>query len=257
MLTKYVPKIDFSSSQDFRDNYTVIVPERFNFSYDVLDRLAKETPDERALVWCNDEGEERIFSYSEIKTYSEKAASFFQAQGIRRGEKVMLILKRRYEFWFALLGLHRIGAIAVPATHMLTKDDLVYRNNAASIKMIVAAYDEKVMEQIEASLEESKSVELLVSVSGISGLYENSFYNKKRDGWIDFNSGLEEAKDFIAPKREEVNDNEDIMLLYFTSGTTNHPKMVAHDYTYPLGHIVTAKYWQCVRMLISVLLLTV
>lgn len=247
MLTKYLPKIDFSSSQDFRDNYTVIVPERFNFSYDVLDRLAKETPDERALVWCNDEGEEKIFSYSEIKTYSEKAASFFQAQGIRRGEKVMLILKRRYEFWFALLGLHRIGAIAVPATHMLTKDDLVYRNNAASIKMIVAAYDEKVMEQIEASLEESKSVELLVSVSGISGLYEKSFYNKKRDGWIDFNSGLEEAKDFIAPKREEVNDNEDIMLLYFTSGTTNHPKMVAHDYTYPLGHIVTAKYWQCVR----------
>ena len=146
MLTKYVPKIDFSSSQDFRDNYTVIVPERFNFSYDVLDRLAMETPDERALVWCNDEGEEKIFSYSEIKTYSEKAASFFQAQGIRRGEKVMLILKRRYEFWFALLGLHRIGAIAVPATHMLTKDDLVYRNNAASIKMIVAAYDEKVME---------------------------------------------------------------------------------------------------------------
>ena len=123
MIAKYLKKIDFSSSEDFRENYKVIVPERFNFSYDVLDVLAKESANEKALVWCNDEDEERIFSYSEIKSYSEKAASFFQEIGIKRGDKVMLILKRRYEFWFALLGLHRIGAVGVPATHMLTKDE--------------------------------------------------------------------------------------------------------------------------------------
>lgn len=242
----FLPKTEFLSSDDFRSTYSINVPENFNFSYDVLDVLAEKTPNARALLWCNDNGEEYTFTYSEMKKYSDMTASFFLEKGIQKDDKVMLILKRRYEFWFAILALHKIGAVAVPATHMLTKEDLIYRNNAASVKMIFAAYDEKIMDNIESSKAESPTLKTLVYSSGVQGIYEGSYYKKGRKNWIDFNDGLLSAPAFSKLDRKKVNNNEDIMVLYFTSGTTNHPKMVAHDFTYPLGHIVTAKYWQCV-----------
>ncbi|HOS31036.1 MAG TPA: AMP-binding protein, partial [Treponemataceae bacterium] len=242
----FLKQTEFSSSDDFRKNYSVNVPENFNFSYDVLDVLAQKTPDAKALVWCNDDGEDYTFTYSEMKKYSDMTASFFMQKGIKKDDKVMLILKRRYEFWFSILALHKIGAVAIPATHMLTKDDLVYRNNAASVTTIVAAYDEKVMSNVEASMSESSTLKTLISASGVEGLYAGSYYAKKRKKWADFNEGIVSAPSFPKLDRKAVNSNDDIMVLYFTSGTTNHPKMVAHDFTYPLGHIVTAKYWQCV-----------
>ena len=235
LLEKYVEKLDFKSYEDFRDNFKVKIPENFNFSYDVVDVLAEEQPDLKAIVWTDDNGDYREFTFSELKKYSDMTASFYKSLGIKRGDAVMLILKRRYEFWFSILALHKLGAICIPATHMLTKEDIVYRNNAASVKMIVAVNDESVAAHVENALPESGTVEKLVLVSG------------ERKGWTDFDRGMENAAPFERPEGDLASTNDDISLLYFTSGTTSHPKMVAHDFTYPLGHIITAYYWQSVR----------
>ena len=235
LLEKFVEKLDFKSYEDFRDNFKIKIPDNFNFSYDVVDALAEEQPDLQAIVWTDDNGEYREFTFSDLKKYSDMTASFFQAQGIKRGDAVMLILKRRYEFWFSILALHKLGAICIPATHMLTKEDIIFRNNAASVKMIVAVNEEGVASHVENALSESETVEKLILVSG------------ERKGWIDFESGIEKASPFKKPEGDLASANDDISLLYFTSGTTSHPKMVAHDFTYPLGHIVTAYYWQRVK----------
>ena len=235
LLEKYVEKLDFESYEDFRDNFKVKIPENFNFSYDVVDVLAEEQPELKAIVWTDDNGDYREFTFSELKKYSDMTASFYKSLGIKRGDAVMLILKRRYEFWFSILALHKLGAICIPATHMLTKEDIVYRNNAASVKMIVAVNDESVAAHVENALPESETVEKLVLVSG------------ERKGWTDFDRGMENAAPFERPEGDLASTNDDISLLYFTSGTTSHPKMVAHDFTYPLGHIITAYYWQSVR----------
>ncbi len=233
MLDKFLPRVEFESYEDFVENFKINIPENFNFAYDVVDEMAKLAPDQIAMVWCNEKGDERIFTFSQIKYYTDKAANFFKSVGIKKGDPVMLILKRRYEFWFCLLALHKIGAICIPATHLLTTKDIVYRNNAADIKMIVSVAEEEVIKHIEDSLPESPSVQLKVLVGG------------SRDGWYDFNSELERASDnFVRPVGDEATSNDDISLLYFTSGTTGMPKMVQHNFVYPLGHIVTAKYWQ-------------
>ena len=156
LLDRFVEKLDFESYEDFRDNFKIKIPENFNFSYDVVDVLADEQSDLKAVVWTNDNGEHREFTFSDLKKYSDMTASFFQSQGIKRGDAVMLILKRRYEFWFSILALHKIGAICIPATHMLTKDDIIYRNNAASVKMIVSVNDESVLTHIERAMDESR-----------------------------------------------------------------------------------------------------
>ena len=235
LLEKFVEKLDFKSYEDFRDNFKIKIPDNFNFSYDVVDVLAEDQPDLKAIVWTDDNGDYREFTFSQLKEYSDMTASFFQAQGIKRGDAVMLILKRRYEFWFSILALHKLGAVCIPATHMLTKEDIIYRNNAASVKMIVAVNDDGIDTHVENALPESETVEKLVLVSG------------ERNGWIDFKSGIENSPPFVKPEGNLASVNDDISLLYFTSGTTSHPKMVAHDFTYPLGHIVTAYYWQSVK----------
>jgi acetyl-CoA synthetase len=235
LLDKFVEKLDFESYEDFRDNFKIKIPENFNFSYDVVDVFAEEKPNLNAIVWTNDNGDYREFTFSDLKYQSDRTASFFKEQGIKRGDAVMLILKRRYEFWFSILALHKIGAICIPATHMLTKEDIVYRNNAASVKMIVAVNDEDVTAHVESALSESETVERLVLVNG------------DKEGWSNFESGIDNASPFEKPERDNVSCNEDISLIYFTSGTTSHPRMVAHDFTYPLGHIVTAYYWQTVK----------
>ncbi len=224
---------EFSGYEDLKKNFKIKIPENFNFSYDVVDRYAEDEPEKRALVWCDDHNEEHIFNFSQISEMSKRTANFLTAHGIRKGDAVMLILRRRYEFWLFILALHRIGAIAVPATNMLLKKDIEYRNKAASIKMIVAAEEEKVMGEIEAALPKSPTLRNLVTVGG------------ERKGWINFHNEFEHC----LPVFERIDGpqgthNDDIMLLYFTSGTSGYPKMVGHNFLYPLGHIVTAKFWQ-------------
>ena len=230
MLERYLEKTEFDSLDDFQRNFKIKVPEHFNFAYDVVDRWAEEQPDKPALLWTNEAGEERQFSFREMKEYSDRTASFFQSLGIGRGDMVMLILKRRYQFWFSILALHKLGAVAIPATHLLMPKDIVYRCNAAKIKAIVAVGDEVVTDNIEKALPQCPTVCRVISTGPIVP-----------EGWEDFNKGIAEAPEFRRPVLK--NRNEDLSLLYFTSGTTGEPKMVAHDFLYPLGHIITGKYW--------------
>jgi acetyl-CoA synthetase len=230
MIEKFVKKTTFESHRDFVDNYRIIVPENFNFAYDVADEWARTHPDKRALCWTNDKGAHRDLTFGELKTLSDKTASFFQSLGIGKGDMVMLILKRNIEFWQSILALHKIGAVAIPATHLLTDKDIIYRNKAASVKTIVATEDEQLIAHVNLAMSQSPTVKHRILVGETAP-----------EGWIDFHRGVEEAASFVKP--EKVNSNEEIMLLYFTSGTTGQPKMVIHDFTYPLGHIITAKYW--------------
>jgi len=235
MLEKYV-KLDYSSYEDFCQNFEIKVPENFNFAYDVVDEWARISPDKLAMVWCDDQGNEAKFTFGQMKYYSDKAANFFKSVGIKKGDPVMLILKRRYEFWFCIIALHKIGAVCIPATHLLKKKDLTYRIDAASIKMVVAYAGEEVVEHIDEAQAECPVLAYKALVGG------------EREGWINFDKALQEASDvFERPTGSEMTSNDDMMLLYFTSGTTGYPKMVQHNFTYPLGHILTAKFWQCVQ----------
>ena len=236
ILDKYLPQTTFSSYQDFTENFQIRIPENFNFAFEVVDEIAKKTPDKIAMVWCNDSGEEAVFTFGQMKKYSDQAANFFLSAGIRKGDPVMLILKRRFEFWFCTLALNKIGAITIPATHLLSSKDIAYRNNAADIKMIVCVPDPEVIQHVEDAEAKSSTFTL------------KALIGEDRDGWLNFNSGMESSSDeFTRPTGSESTKNEDIMLLYFTSGTTGMPKMVNHNYIYPLGHILTAKYWQNVQ----------
>ena len=230
MVEKFLRQTAFTSQEDFIRNFRINIPENFNFGYDVVDAWAEEEPDKKALLWTNDKGESRQFTYAELKKYTDMTASYFQSLGIGRGDKVMLILKRRYEFWFSIIALHKLGAIAIPATHLLTKKDIVYRCEAATIKMIVAAGEDVILRHIIDARPECPSLETLVSAGP-----------EYPEGYENFQEGIENAGPFVRP--DNVNTNDDIMLMYFTSGTTGEPKMVAHDFTYPLGHISTACFW--------------
>lgn len=230
MLEKYLTKVHFDSFEDFKNNFKVNVPANFNFAYDVVDGWAQEAPAKKALCWTNDKGEHIDFTFAALKKYSDQTASYFQSLGIGRGDMVMLILKRRYEFWFSIIALHKLGAVAIPATNLLTEKDIIYRCNAATIKAIVAVGEQVVLDHVSKALPGSPSVEKIISVGEIVP-----------QGWENFHAGIDAAKPFERPA--EVNTNEDISLLYFTSGTTGNPKMVIHDFTYPLGHIITGSYW--------------
>lgn len=230
MIEKFLTQTHFESQEDFIRNLHFKIPERFNFAYDVMDVWAEEQPDKLALLWTNDEGACRRFSFGELKTLSDRTAAWFMQLGIGRGDKVMLILKRRCEFWLSMLALHKIGAIAIPATHMLTRHDIVYRNTRAGIKAIVCVGEEYVMRQVSEAMAESPTVETLVSVGPL-----------RAEGFHDWQSEWEQAPAFVRP--DHVNDNDDTMLMYFTSGTSGEPKMVAHDFLYALGHLTTGVFW--------------
>lgn len=210
------------------EKITLKYPDDFNFGYDVVDRIAGETPAKRALVWCNTEGEEHTFSFADIKRYSNQIANVFRSKGIGRGDRVMVILKRHYEYWFTAVALHKLGAVMIPATHMLTVGDLVYRLKASGAKALVCTTQNEVPERVRAALLEAGMSALLWCVQG------------NADGFENLTDAMRSSSDEFPRVQTQVRDP---MLLYFTSGTTGDPKGVIHDYSYPLAHIVTARYW--------------
>ena len=230
MLERFVKQTKFASQEDFIKNLKIEVPENFNFGYDVVDAWASEQPEKKAILWTNDQGMEHQYTFAELKEKTDATASYFQSLGIGHGDMVMLVLKRRIEFWFSIIALHKLGAVAIPATHLLTKKDIVYRCNAADIKMIVCAGEDVITDHVIEAMPDCPTLEHVVSIG--PGMPE---------GFKDFQEGIANAAPFAKPVQPNV--NEDIMLMYFTSGTTGEPKMVAHDFTYPLGHITTGSFW--------------
>ena len=229
MVEKYC-RTQYKDYSDFFHNFYINAPKNFNFAFDVVDEYARISPDKSAMVWCNDLDEEHRFSFLEMSEKSSQVANMLTDLGIKKGDSVMLVVKRRYEYWFAVLALHKIGAVAIPATHLLTAKDLEYRFSAADVKMIVACNDEMLVNSIDAVTQKNgfKVKKMIVSC--------------ERDGYASFNDYNNYPKTFerVTP----FNKNSDPMLVYFTSGTTGMPKMVLHNFTYPLGHIITAKFWQ-------------
>ena len=208
---------------------TLDYPEDFNFGYDVVDRLAERFPDKRALVWCNLENEEHIFTFSDIKRESNRIANALSRCGIRRGDRVLMILKRHYEYWFTAIALHKLGAVMIPATHMLTTDDLVYRLKASGAKAAVVTTQNELPKR-------------LLEASRLAGVRLRLFsVQEDADG---FENLTRLALESSCELERVPTLSTDPMMLYFTSGTTGYPKGVIHDHSYPLAHIVTAKYWQ-------------
>ena len=207
-------------------------PENFNYAYDVIDELEKKSPDQRAMLWMSKHHEKHEFTFHDIAENSRRVANYLTLLGVKRGDRVMLVLKRHYQYWFTLLALHRIGAIALPVTNQLQAKDFEYRFKAVGVSAVVATADDGVPDHIDAAVP-GTDVRTKIIVNGT------------RAGWHDFNSEYVRCgTDFPRNPEQKATD---AMLMYFSSGTTGYPKAVLHTYTYPLGHIVTARWWQNVR----------
>ena len=230
MVERFLEQTSFSSVEDFKSNLRFIIKENFNFAYDVMDAWAAEQPDKLALLWTNDQGVEIRLTFADLKRESDQAAAYLQSLGIGHGDMVMLIEKRRLEWWVSMLALCKLGAVAIPATHMLTKKDIVYRNTRASVKGIICVGEEYVLGQVAAAMPDSPTVKTLVSIGPIVP-----------EGFHDWKAEIGNAPQFVRP--DHVNSNSDTMLMYFTSGTSGEPKMVAHDFLYALGHLTTGVFW--------------
>ena len=229
MLLEHYAQKGFNDYEDFSKNLQIRIPENFNFAFDCIDVLAEKSPEKTALMWCNDQGEEKKYSFSEIAQLTDAAARFFLSVGIQKGDCVMLILKRRIQYWYAVLGLIKIGAVSIPATHLLKQKDISYRNDLASVTAIITIEDGSILTEIEKASKSSKTIRHLIKLGD------------KKDGWLSFDQGV--ADNLNGSPLLRITNNTDLMMLYFTSGTTGMPKMVAHNYTYPLGHIATARFW--------------
>lgn len=208
--------------------------EKFNFAFDIVDALAEKCPDKLAMLHISNSKEERRFTFADMKKYSAMTANYFESLGIGKGDRVMLVLKRHYQFWFSILALHKIGAVVIPATNQLVDHDFEYRFNAAGVKAIVCTADGDVAHQVDIAAPECKTLETKIIVNG------------SRDGWHSFNEEFAKFSD-IYERREDTPCGSDKMLMFFTSGTTGYPKIAAHNHKYPLGHFITAKYWHNVN----------
>ena len=236
LIGDFVNRVDFKSYEDFYENFELKYNEDYNFGFDVVDKYAEIDPEKVALIWVNEEGEEHIFTFEDIKKYSNKVANLFKRLGINKGDKVMLTLKNRYEFWFCMVALHKIGAIVIPATHMLKLHDIDFRLKKANVKLVVSVEEDDLISDYNTAAEEL----------GID--LKKLVIERDIDGWINFNKAIEEESDvFERPTGEDATKADEPFLIYFTSGTSGLPKMVAHKHTYSLGHIPTAKYWHNVK----------
>ena len=232
LLSKLLTRTSFDSYADFKKNYELMVPEKFNFARDVVDAWAEADEHKRALVWLNDRGERREFTFKEISELSKKAANYLSSLGLKKGDRVMTLLKRNWQYWVTAVACHRMGVVIIPASVQLATKDIVYRVNAAEIKAIIATDDQWSQKQVEDSVPQCPSLQHILLARG------------GKEGWLDYDKGIEESSaEFTMPDIV----NTDVLVCYFTSGTTGMPKLVVHDQTYPLGHIVTAKFWQRVE----------
>jgi acetyl-CoA synthetase len=224
---------DFTSYEDLRARFKINYNEDFNFAYDVLDELARKYPDRLSMLWVSADGEEKRITYSEMSRRSNQAANYFKSLGIKKGDAVLLVLKRSYLFWYCMLGLHKLGAVAVQATNLLTAKDYEYRCNAASIRMAIITGDEDCTEKYDEG-EPYKTVRLKATTKG----------KQAGEGWLQLEEGLNaQPETWTRPTGEEDTKASDTMLISFSSGTTGYPKMVRHMFTYPLGHIFTGVFW--------------
>ncbi|MDL2218573.1 AMP-binding protein, partial [Christensenellaceae bacterium OttesenSCG-928-M15] len=227
---------DTENYERFHESFKIDAPEDFNYGFDVLDALAEKSPDALALLYTNPNGEEKRFTFDDMKRFSSRAANYLKSLGIKKGDKVMLIMKRNYQYWFASMGICKLGAVVIPATIQLCAKDIEYRANAASVKMIIVANDADTITAVETAMPDCPTV------------MHTALVGPKRKGWLDFDEGLYEQSDiFHRPTGEEKSIATDPMLIYFTSGTTGHPKMALHNFLYPLGHIVTARFWHTTK----------
>ena len=231
LLHKYIDREEYDSYEDFNENFKINVPEDFNFAYDIVDTYAEIEPEKVALSWCDDSGD-KVFTFGDLKTLSDKAANFFKSLGVTKGDRVLLTLKSRYDFWYCMLALHKLKAIAVPATHMLKPEDIEYRITAAGIKTVVVIREDGVPENY-AEVEETLGVTLNKIFVG----------NKEKEGWYNLRKEVEKASDELERPVYDDDSVEDTSVIFFSSGSTGQPKMIKHSFGYPLAHIVTSHYW--------------
>ena len=208
--------------------------ESFNFAFDVVDALGRRKPDKLAMLHVSEDGTERRFTFRDMKKESARAANYFKSLGIKRGDRVMLVLKRHYQFWFAILGLHKLGAIAIPAPNQLLEKDLKYRFEMGRVKAILCTADGEVSYAVENAAKECPGLTCKILVGG------------EREGWHSFDDEYSMFSSHFA-RAEDAPCGSDPMLMFFTSGTSGYPKIAAHNYKYPLGHFITAKYWHQVN----------
>lgn len=219
--------------EEYEDNgllksFNLTLEDNFNFGYDVIDAIAKEEPEKLALLWCNPDGDEKRFTFSDLMKKSNQTANMLLANGVKKGDMVMCVLKRHYQFWFTTIALCKIGAVLIPATNQLTKKDYVYRFNSGSVSYLIATSEGDVAEHAEAAMEEYDGIKKKFLVKG------------NREGWIDFDEKTEKFPDTLERIESKLDDK---MLAFFSSGTTGYPKMVIHAHDYAAAHIVTAKHW--------------
>ena len=225
---------DFISLKDAQNNFKLSYPADFNFAYDVIDELGREKPDKLAMIWVSNDGKERRFTFRDMMLYSNKAANYLNYMGIRKGDRVLLVLKRSYYFWFVILGLHKIGAVAVQATNMLKAKDYVYRCNAAGVKAVILTADGDATDEFDKMQEKYETVEKKFVIG----------HKMAGEGWIDFETGFELANaDWERPQGKQNPMADDVMLMSFSSGTSGYPKIISHNFKYPLGHIMTGVFW--------------
>ncbi len=227
LISKFLSRTEFSSYDDFYKNAVPTVPHKFNFGYDVVDEYARLCPEKRAIVWCNSKGEERIFSFGDVSGISNRIVNYFIAKGIKKGDYIMTMLNRRWEYWMTAVACHKLGAVIIPATHLLTPKDIAYRCNSAQVKLIIATAEDDVVEHIRLAIDKCNAP---------------CVFTEDVNGFENFDKGFMAQSDVLPDIDRPYGDNP--LLCYFTSGTTGQPKMVQHNFEYPVAHIVTAKYWQ-------------
>ena len=231
LLSRFVSGTEYADYEDFSKNCKLFVPEKFNFAYDVIDEYARLAPDKRAILWCNDLGEEKIITFGELSILSNKVANVLKNSGIKKGDVVMTMLNRRWEYWVTIMACHKLGAVIVPATFLLTAKDIEYRVSGAGVKLIVSINEDSVIDKINEA-KPALSDDMVYYTIG------------EREGFLNFSKALNEASENFERVETDLYDES---VVYFTSGTTGYPKMVSHNFLYPLGFIFNAVFWHKVK----------